>query len=326
MNFLLPRAPRAVHGRERHPQPAQPPHPARRAGARPARSGSRYLDEAIELFGDDTDVAVRLAPLADLGHRAASSTSSPSSATSTRYLHDQTLRLLNQGYTGSEIAEELELPPEPRARRGTPAATTARSATTSRPIYQRYLGWFDGNPAHLWQHPPEARGASATSSSWAAPTRCSPRPARRSRDGDFRWVAEVVNHARLRRPRQHARPRTLQADALEQLGYGAENAHLAQLLPDRRPGAARRRRRHADRDRAAPTSSPASPSSSSSTRSRSGSTARAPGDRQHQLHWHFTDTGDEHAPRRSSNGVLTHRRGGHDRRRRRHRRSSSAAR
>ena len=61
-------------------------------------------------------------------------------------------------------------------------------------VYQRYLGWFDGNPAHL--HPPPAgRGRPrATSSSWAAPTPCWPRPGPSFDDGDYRWVAEVVNH------------------------------------------------------------------------------------------------------------------------------------
>ena len=46
------------------------------------------------------------------------------------YLHDQTLRLLNQGHTGAEIAEMFQLPPRSRGRPGTPTATTARSATT----------------------------------------------------------------------------------------------------------------------------------------------------------------------------------------------------
>ncbi len=68
------------------------------------------------------------------------------------YLHDQTLRLLNQGYTGIEIAEMIELPP------ALEAAWHARGYYGSvshnvKAIYQRYMGWFDGNPAHLWRAP-----------------------------------------------------------------------------------------------------------------------------------------------------------------------------
>lgn len=71
-----------------------------------------------------------------------------------RYLHDQTLRLGNQGYTGAEIAEMMLLSPEfDRAwhARGY-YGSVSRNVMA---IYQRYLGRFDGNPAHLWLHPPE---------------------------------------------------------------------------------------------------------------------------------------------------------------------------
>ena len=72
------------------------------------------------------------------------------------YLHDQTLRLINRGRTGPEIAEELELPPS------LAGAWHCREFYGSlshnvKAIYQRYMGWFDGNPAHLWEHPPQER-------------------------------------------------------------------------------------------------------------------------------------------------------------------------
>jgi alkyl sulfatase BDS1-like metallo-beta-lactamase superfamily hydrolase len=126
----------------------------RGALVRDPRVWSRYLNEAIELFAADADVAfashhwptwgtdniVRfLAEQRDLY----------------AYLHDQTLRMLNNGATGMEIAEDVQLPP------ALEAAWHARGYYGSvshnlKAVYQRYLGWFDSNPTSLWQHPPQA--------------------------------------------------------------------------------------------------------------------------------------------------------------------------
>jgi alkyl sulfatase BDS1-like metallo-beta-lactamase superfamily hydrolase len=92
---------------------------------------AHYLTEAIELFAGQSDVVFAS------HHWPTWGTANIIEFLSVQrdlyaYLHDQTLRLLNQGYTGPEIAEMIELPP-PWSRPGTPTATTARSATTSRP-------------------------------------------------------------------------------------------------------------------------------------------------------------------------------------------------
>lgn len=136
------------------------------------------------------------------------------------YLHDQTLRALNKGVTGIEIAESIELPPAV-ARAWHTHGYYGSVSHNVKAIYQRYMGWFDGNPATLWQHPPieSARrhlefmgGADAVV-----------RKARESfADGDFRWVAQVLNYVIFADP-EHAEARALQADTLEQLGFGAEN-------------------------------------------------------------------------------------------------------
>ena len=86
-----------------------------------------------------------------------------------KYLHDQTLRLMNHGHKPAEIAERLALPREPRADwhvRGY-YGTFSHNAKA---IYQRYLGWYDANPANLNPLPPVER-AKKTSTTWAAPTR-----------------------------------------------------------------------------------------------------------------------------------------------------------
>ena len=90
-------------------------------------------------------------------------------------------------------------------------------------VYQRYLGWFDGNPAHLWPHPPQAAGRALRRARRRARTRCSQSARRAFDEGDYRWVAEVVNHLVFADP-DNAEAKELQARALEQLAFGAENA------------------------------------------------------------------------------------------------------
>ncbi|MFT0609428.1 alkyl/aryl-sulfatase [Rhodococcus qingshengii] len=136
------------------------------------------------------------------------------------YLHDQTLRRINQGWTGLEIAESIELPPALAQAWHTHGYYGSVSHNV-KAIYQRYMGWFDGNPAHLWEHPPvesakrhvEFMGGSAEVL----------RKARESYErGDFRWVAQVLNYVVFAEP-DNVEAKNLQADTFEQLGYGAEN-------------------------------------------------------------------------------------------------------
>jgi alkyl sulfatase BDS1-like metallo-beta-lactamase superfamily hydrolase len=179
-----------------------------------------YLDEAIELFGADSDVLFSghhwprwgreriveyLAKQRDLY----------------AYLHDQTLRLINAGLTGPEIAEQLELPPELASEwhcRGYYGSVSHNA----RAVYQRYMGWFDGNPAHLWEHPP-AEQAKRYVEFMGGAGQVLERARKSFAAGDYRWVAEVVNHVVFAEP-GNAAARQLQAEALEQLGYGSENA------------------------------------------------------------------------------------------------------
>ena len=88
-------------------------------------------------------------------------------------------------------------------------------------IYQRYLGWYDGNPAHLWPHPPvelATRYVAAMGGREGAL-----RVAQQAFDaGDYRWAAEVLDRL-LFADEHHAEARELQASTFEQLGYGAEN-------------------------------------------------------------------------------------------------------
>lgn len=192
----------------------------RGALVRDARIWSRYLGEAIDLFGERTDalfaghqwprwgrerIVAYLAQQRDLYG----------------YLHDQTLRLLNKGYVGSEIAEMLELPAG-LAREWHCREYYGTVSHNVKGIYQRYMGWFDGNPAHLWPHPPEQAATRYVRAIGGAEAVL--QEGRRAfEEGDYRWVAELMSHAVFADPSDRA-ARELEAQALEQLAYGAENA------------------------------------------------------------------------------------------------------
>ncbi|GAA2033368.1 alkyl sulfatase dimerization domain-containing protein [Agromyces tropicus] len=180
---------------------------------------SRYLTEAIERFGDRVDVvfashhwptwgADRIREYLGLQRDLYA------------YLHDQTLRMLNQGMTGAEIAEAIELPP------ALENAWHARGYYGSvshnvKAISQRYLGWFDGNPARLWPHPPQPL-AERYVAAIGGIDRVVELARQAYDEGDFRWAATLLDHA-VFADRDHAAARALYADTLEQLAYGAEN-------------------------------------------------------------------------------------------------------
>lgn len=192
----------------------------RGAQVRDAKRWSEVLDEELAEYGPRTDVllaqhhwprwgAGRIQELLR-GQRDLY-----------RFLHDQTLRLANQGYSGPEIAERLTLPKSLGSQwfaRGTYG--TLRHNVKA--IYQKYLGWYDGNPANLDALPPvenARRLVGYMGGSEAAIGR-----ARRDFDrGDYRWVAWVMSQVVFAEP-QNWRARYLEADALEQLGYQSEAA------------------------------------------------------------------------------------------------------
>ncbi len=180
---------------------------------------SQYLTEAIDTFADRADVvfashhwptwgAERIAEYLGLQRDLYA------------YLHDQTLRLLNHGYQGAEIAEMMQLPP------ALENAWSARGYYGSvshnvKAVYQRYMGWFDGNPARLWPHPPAAQAERYVSAMGGA-DRVVELARAAFDDGDFRWAATLLDHV-IFTDEHHAAARELYADTLEQLGYGSEN-------------------------------------------------------------------------------------------------------
>ncbi|WP_445167530.1 alkyl/aryl-sulfatase [Mycolicibacterium sp. Dal123E01] len=137
------------------------------------------------------------------------------------YLHDQTLRQLNQGFTGIEIAEGFQMPPA--LHRAWHAHGYYGSVSHNvKAVYQRYMGWFDGNPARLWAHPPEASGPRYVAA-MGGPDRVVELARAATESGDYRWAATLLDHV-IFTDENHAAARELYADTLEQMAYGAECA------------------------------------------------------------------------------------------------------
>ncbi|MDQ4115385.1 MAG: MBL fold metallo-hydrolase, partial [Actinomycetota bacterium] len=191
----------------------------RGALVRDPHAWTHYLTEAIELFADSADVEFASHHWPTWGRDRIEQLLSEQRDLYA-YQHDQTLRLLNQGHVGAEIAERFQMPPALENAWHTHGYYGTISHNV-KAIYQRYMGWFDGNPAHLWPHPPEQAGHRYVAAIGGPDAVL--RVARRAYDdGDFRWVAELVGHLVFADP-DNAEARRLQASALDQLGFGAEN-------------------------------------------------------------------------------------------------------
>ncbi|HEY7014294.1 MAG TPA: alkyl sulfatase dimerization domain-containing protein [Streptosporangiaceae bacterium] len=191
----------------------------RGALVRDPRIWSRYLHEAINLFAGRADVAFASHHWPTWGQERIGVFLSQQRDLYA-YLHDQTLRMMNQGHTGSEIAELIEMPPDLERAWHTHGYYGSVSHNV-KAVYQRYMGWFDGNPAHLWQHPPAE--AAQRYVDCLGGTDAVVAKARQYADaGDLRFAAELLNHAVFADPAAAA-AKELLAAVYQRLGHGAEN-------------------------------------------------------------------------------------------------------
>ena len=192
----------------------------RGAQVRDALGWSKYLNEAIELFAAESDVVFHGHHWPTWGNEELSEMLRVH-RDHYRYVHDQTLRLMNKGHTPTEIAAEVELPPKIA---GTWSARGYYGTTShnTRAVYQRFLGYFDGVPAHLDPLPPVEAGRRYVDLAGGADALIA--KAREAfEDGDYRWVVELCHHLVFAEP-ENSEARELEADALEQMGYQAESA------------------------------------------------------------------------------------------------------
>jgi len=179
---------------------------------------SKYLQQTLDMWGNKAEVmygmhhwpvwgnerVIKMTKMARDGYR---------------YINDQTLRLANHGYTPDEVAEMVKFPKELEqhwAMRGYYGTIYHNVKAT----YVKYLGWFDGNPANLHVLPPEE--AAKKYVEFMGGEKAVLEKAQKAYDkGEYRWVAEVMNHVVFANPDNRA-ARNLAADAEEQMGYQAE--------------------------------------------------------------------------------------------------------
>jgi alkyl sulfatase BDS1-like metallo-beta-lactamase superfamily hydrolase len=190
MNFYLPQF-RAVFMAENANLTMHNLLPARGALVRDAKAWADYLTESIRLFGHKSDVMFAAHGIPRFGQREIVAFLN-SHRDAYKFLHDQTVRLMNSGLTGPEIAEVLSLP-EVLAKQWFNRGYYGTMSHNSKAIYQRYLGWYDANPANLNPLPPEpaakkyvaAMGGAAAVTALAATA---------VQDGELRWAATLLNH------------------------------------------------------------------------------------------------------------------------------------
>lgn len=191
----------------------------RGAQIRNSLAWSKYINEAIELFAGETDIVFMSHHWPRFGADAVR-TFMEEQRDTYRWIHDETLRRANHGATALEIAEALGPPP------GLEAVAHVRGyygtlSHNAKAVYQRYLGWFDANPASLEPLPPVESAHRYVEFMGGVDSVLE--KVRASIDaGEYRWAAQVLNHAVFAAPDRED-VRLLQADVLEQLGYRAES-------------------------------------------------------------------------------------------------------
>ncbi len=194
--------------------------PLRGTEVRDARGWSHVISEALEQFGGDAEVLIAQHHWPVWGN-ARVARALRKQRDLYKFVHDQSVRMMNHGYTPTEIAEALTLPP------GLEHEWSARGyygtlSHDAKAVYQKYIGWYDGNPANLNALPPTESGKKFVEYMGGAAAVLA-RAREDFRQGHYRWVAQVTSQVVYADP-TNKEARALNADAFEQMGYLAESA------------------------------------------------------------------------------------------------------
>tara|TARA_B100000963_G_scaffold95398_2_gene82178 strand:- start:16409 stop:18340 length:1932 start_codon:yes stop_codon:yes gene_type:complete len=192
----------------------------RGAQVRDALAWAAQINESVELFGDRLEIQFACHHWPIWG-RAAAIEYLQSQRDLYKYIHDQTLRLANKGYNKEEIAERITLP-KSLSEKFYNRDYYGTVHHNSRAVYVKYLGFFDGNPANLYPLPPTEQAVRYLDFMGGADAVVD-KAKKYYTAGDYRWVAEVLNHVVMADP-EHIPGRALLADTYEQLGYQCESA------------------------------------------------------------------------------------------------------
>ena len=194
--------------------------PMRGALVRDSLSWSKYIGGALRRYGESSDVVIAQHnwPVWG-GDRVRDFLRKQRDAY--KFVHDQTVRLMNFGYVGAEIAEMVKLPASLN-QEWSAHSFYGNLKHNVRAIYQRYLGHYDGNPANLDALPPAEAAKKSVEYMGGAEAVLTKARADYAR-AEYRWVAQVASQVVFADP-QNRDARDLAADAFEQLGYQSESA------------------------------------------------------------------------------------------------------
>ncbi|MGB5077196.1 MAG: alkyl sulfatase dimerization domain-containing protein [Sphingorhabdus sp.] len=192
----------------------------RGAKVRDAHGWAGFLNEAVNLYAARSDIVASSHCWPRFGQAEVSGWLS-AQRDNYRYLHDQTVRLMNKGLTQAEIAEQLKAPPA-IANQWFNKGYYGTYSHNSKAIYQYYLGWYDAVPANLNPHPPEVRAVKMIAALGGAKKVIAQAKMAMSA-GDYRWSSDLLNQLVFAEP-GNSQARSLLADSYEQQGYQAESA------------------------------------------------------------------------------------------------------
>ncbi|MFM5922775.1 MAG: alkyl/aryl-sulfatase [Novosphingobium sp.] len=191
----------------------------RGAKVRDTHAWAGFLDEALTLYGGRSDVVISSHCWPRFGQGEVA-TMLASQRDNYRYLHDQSVRLMNQGETQAEIAEKLVQPAE-LSRQWYNHGYYGTYSHNSKAVYQWYLGWYDANPANLNPWPPTER-AKKYVAAMGGPAKVLATARKAMAAGDYRWSSDLLNQLVFADP-ANKQARALLADSYEQQGYQAES-------------------------------------------------------------------------------------------------------
>lgn len=191
----------------------------RGAQVRDALKWSSYLNETIETWGDEVEVKFQSHHWPVWGQEKIVDYLKKQRDIY-KFTHDQSVRLMNQGYTGEEISEMITLP-ESLENNWATRGYYGTLRHNSRAVYQRYMGWYTGNPSDLNNLPPA--DAAEKYVEYMGGERAVLKKAKKDFEkGNYRWTAEVLKHVVFANPESN-KGKALLADSYEQLGYQAES-------------------------------------------------------------------------------------------------------
>ena len=191
----------------------------RGAEVRDGQAWANFLMETMKLYGNDVEVVFQAHNWPHWDNENIREYI-VNTAAAYKYINDQTLLYLNEGYTSTEIANMIELPEELQKNWYT-RQYYGTVAHNSKAVYQKYMGWYDANPIHLGELEPTERAKKFVE--YLGDVDEVLRKAKEDYDkGEYQWVAELINMLVFADP-ENKDARYLCADALEQLGYQAES-------------------------------------------------------------------------------------------------------